>query len=203
MHPLPRTVCLGHRNSPSRLSIVHFFWSKMLPTILQVCRDMSQPSVEKGFTPTPGPPLRIMLESLSHSKAGRRVTSHSTLPDLNVSVLALAPDERSFRRFWAVVEQSEGVESALEVVEAVHVLASVLTHSEKLRTANNKRTRVVRHALSTMQKPFYFNGSASTAKCSHDACFSSTAGAHSRAGSGTLDRAERSTDSISAEYHTR
>lgn len=91
IQPLPRTVCQGYRSFPFEPGHLQLSCSRTLPTFLQACHDVLQPSVKNHLTSTRGAPLQILLDSLPHSKVGREVPPHPKLLILKVSTLALFP----------------------------------------------------------------------------------------------------------------
>lgn len=107
---------------------------------------MPQSSIENPFTLLCGAPLRILIQSLSHSLVGKEIPSHSSLLVVDVPTLALAPDERPFGLVWAVAEQREPTERLLHIFEAAQVARSVLTYFEGVRRVDTTGRPVAWHA---------------------------------------------------------
>lgn len=146
MESLPRTVFQGYKDLQSRLQHVNLFYTCALPIYLQACHGVPQPIVENDFTPTPGPPLPILLENLSRLIVRREAPLYLSL--LVVIILApnFVPVERSFGLVREVAEQREGIVRALHVMKRAQVPRSVLAHLAKMHKAETARKAVVLHA---------------------------------------------------------
>lgn len=145
----------------------------------------------------------MVLESLSHSKAEKRVPSSSEMLVRNVLARTPVPKKRPFDLPGVVAEQRESVQRARHVVEPAQLSRFVLSPFRKLQRADAKEKPVVRSAPLTMSKAARSSTSASTAELSLDARLWGIAAAYLLTASRAANTGQESTTSISTGCCTK